>query len=79
MQTEVRLSRETWLTAAAYAELGGAVHGAGGGHLWIKASLPDPSGFLAGSMDWFAHAVRIGSARAIQEGWSILLSRRKDR
>ncbi len=45
------------LTAAAYAELGGAVHGAGGGYLWIKQSLPDPSGFLAGWMDWFAHAV----------------------
>ena len=45
------------LTAAAYAELGSAVHGAGGGYLWIKASLPDPSGFIAGWMDWFAHAV----------------------
>jgi len=45
------------LTAAAYAELGGAVHGAGGGYLWIKRSLPDPAGFLAGWMDWFAHAV----------------------
>jgi len=45
------------LTAMAYAELGGAVHGAGGGYLWIKASLPDPSGFLSGWMDWFAHAV----------------------
>ncbi len=29
-----------FLTAAAYAELGSAVHGAGGGYLWIKASLP---------------------------------------
>lgn len=46
-----------FLTAAAYAELGSAVHGAGGGYLWIKASLPDPAGFLAGWMDWFAHAV----------------------
>ncbi len=45
------------LTAMAYAELGGAVHGAGGGYLYIKASLPDPSGFLAGLMSWFAHAV----------------------
>ncbi len=45
------------LTAMAYAELGGAIHGAGGGYLWIKHSLPDPSGFLAGWMDWFAHAV----------------------
>ena len=31
--------------------------GAGGGYLWIKRSLPDPSGFIAGWMDWFAHAV----------------------
>ena len=46
-----------FLTAAAYAELGSAIHGAGGGYLWIKASLPDPSGFIAGWMDWFAHAV----------------------
>jgi len=45
------------LTAMAYAELGSAIHGAGGGYLWIKAALPDPSGFLAGWMDWFAHAV----------------------
>jgi amino acid transporter/nucleotide-binding universal stress UspA family protein len=45
------------LTAATYAELGGAFHGAGGGYLWIKRALPDPSGFLAGWMDWFAHAV----------------------
>lgn len=49
-----------FLTAAAYAELGSAVHGAGGGYLWIKASLPDPAGFLAGWMDWFAHAVAWG-------------------
>jgi len=45
------------LTAMAYAELGSAIHGAGGGYLWIKAALPDPSGFLSGWMDWFAHAV----------------------
>jgi len=45
------------LTAMAYAELGSAIHGAGGGYLWIKASLPDPAGFLSGWMDWFAHAV----------------------
>lgn len=45
------------LTAMAYAELGSAIQGAGGGYLWIKASLPDPSGFLSGWMDWFAHAV----------------------
>ena len=45
------------LTAMAYAELGSAVHGAGGGYLYIKASLPDPSSFLADLMSWFAHAV----------------------
>lgn len=45
------------LTAMAYAELGSAIHGAGGGYLWIKTALPDPSGFVAGWVDWFAHAV----------------------
>jgi basic amino acid/polyamine antiporter, APA family len=45
------------LTAMAYAELGSAIHGAGGGYLWIKRALPDPSGFISGWMDWFAHAV----------------------
>ena len=45
------------LTAMAYAELGSAFHSAGGGYLWVKGSLPDPNGFLAGWMDWFAHAV----------------------
>jgi amino acid transporter/nucleotide-binding universal stress UspA family protein len=47
----------TFLTAMAYAELGSAFHGAGGGYLWVKSSLPGPSGFLSGWMDWFAHAV----------------------
>ncbi|MGE5176473.1 MAG: amino acid permease [Hyphomicrobiales bacterium] len=45
------------LTAMAYAELGSAIHDAGGGYLWIKAALPHPSGFLSGWMSWFAHAV----------------------
>jgi amino acid transporter len=45
------------LTAMAYAELGSAFHDAGGGYLWVKSSLPDPNGFLAGWMSWFAHAV----------------------
>ncbi len=45
------------LTAMAYAELGSAFHDAGGGYLWVKTSLPDPSGFLSGWMSWFAHAV----------------------
>jgi amino acid transporter len=45
------------MTAMAYAELGSAIHGAGGGYLWIKRALPDPSGFLSGWVDWFAHAV----------------------
>jgi amino acid transporter/nucleotide-binding universal stress UspA family protein len=45
------------LTAMAYAELGSAFHDAGGGYLWVKSSLPDPSGFLSGWMSWFAHAV----------------------
>jgi amino acid transporter len=45
------------LAAMSYAELGGAIHGAGGGYLYVKRSLPNPSGFLAGWMSWFAHAV----------------------
>jgi amino acid transporter/nucleotide-binding universal stress UspA family protein len=45
------------LTALAYAELGSAFHDAGGGYLWVKSSLPNPSGFLSGWMSWFAHAV----------------------
>ena len=45
------------LAAMSYAELGGAIHGAGGGYLYVKSALPNPSGFLAGWMSWFAHAV----------------------
>jgi amino acid transporter/nucleotide-binding universal stress UspA family protein len=44
-------------TASAYAELGGSIPEAGGGYLWVKASLPQPSGFLAGWMSWMAHSV----------------------
>jgi amino acid transporter/nucleotide-binding universal stress UspA family protein len=44
-------------TASAYAELGGSIPEAGGGYLWVKESLPQPSGFLAGWMSWMAHSV----------------------
>ncbi len=44
-------------TAASYAELGAAFPEAGGGYLWVKEALPDPNGFYAGWMSWFAHAV----------------------
>lgn len=44
-------------TASAYAELGGSIPEAGGGYLWVKASLPQPSGFLSGWMSWMAHSV----------------------
>lgn len=47
----------TVLTAMAYAELGSAIPGAGGGYLWVKEGLPGASAFLAGWMDWFAHSV----------------------
>ena len=47
----------TLLTAMGYAELGSAFPGAGGGYQWVKRSLPQPSGFLSGWMDWFAHSV----------------------
>ncbi|MHC4778907.1 MAG: amino acid permease, partial [Planctomycetota bacterium] len=45
------------LTAASYAELGSCFPEAGGGYLWVKEGLPQPSGFLSGWMSWFAHAV----------------------
>ncbi len=44
-------------TAISYAELGAAFPEAGGGYLWVKEALPDPNGFFAGWMSWFAHAV----------------------
>jgi basic amino acid/polyamine antiporter, APA family len=47
----------TIFTALAYAELGSCFHTAGGAYLWIKDGLPQPCGFLAGWMSWFAHAV----------------------
>ncbi len=47
----------TGLTALAYAELGSCFPEAGGGYLWVKEGLPQPNGFLAGWMSWFAHAV----------------------
>jgi amino acid transporter/nucleotide-binding universal stress UspA family protein len=47
----------TTLTALSYAELGSCFPEAGGGYLWVKQALPQPNGFLAGWMSWFAHAV----------------------
>jgi amino acid transporter len=44
-------------TASAYAELGGSIPEAGGGYLWVKTSLPQPTGFLSGWMSWMAHSV----------------------
>lgn len=57
----------TLFTAMAYAELGSAMPGAGGGYLWVKEGLPGPTAFLAGWMDWFAHAVA-GSLYALGFG-----------
>ena len=47
----------TIFTAMAYAELGSTFPEAGGGYLWVKKALPQPSGFISGWMSWFAHAV----------------------
>ena len=47
----------TILTAMVYAELGSTFPSAGGGYVWVRESLPQPSGFIGGWMDWFAHAV----------------------
>jgi amino acid transporter/nucleotide-binding universal stress UspA family protein len=46
-----------FFTASAYAELGGSIPEAGGGYLWVKESLPQPSGFISGWMSWMAHSV----------------------
>lgn len=46
-----------FFTASAYAELGSSIPEAGGGYLWVKESLPQPSGFLSGWMSWMAHSV----------------------
>ncbi len=47
----------TIFTAMSYAELGSTFPEAGGGYLWVKQSLPQPSGFISGWMSWFAHAI----------------------
>ncbi len=46
-----------FFTASTYAELGASLPEAGGGYLWVKNSLPHPSGFLSGWMSWMAHSV----------------------
>ncbi|MHC5001835.1 MAG: amino acid permease [Planctomycetota bacterium] len=57
----------TLCTAMVYAEIGSAIPGAGGGYLWSKFGLPGPGAFLAGWMDWLAHAVA-GSLYAVVFG-----------
>lgn len=57
----------TLCTAMVYAEIGSAIPGAGGGYLWTRFGLPGPSAFLAGWMDWLAHAVA-GSLYAVVFG-----------
>jgi amino acid transporter/nucleotide-binding universal stress UspA family protein len=57
----------TTLTAFSYAELASAFPEVGGGYIWVKESLGGAVGFLAGWMDWFAHAVA-GSLYALAFG-----------
>ncbi len=57
----------TSLTAMAYAELGSALPGAGGGYQWIKEALGGTLGFVSGWMSWFAQAVA-GSLYALAFG-----------
>ncbi len=57
----------TTLTAMSYAELGSAFPEAGGGYLWVKEGLGGVQGFLAGWMNWFAHAIA-GSLYALAFG-----------
>jgi len=64
----------TTLTAMAYAELGSAVPGAGGGYLWVKMGFGGVIGFLAGWMSWFAGIVAgslygLGFGRFTTEFW----------
>ncbi len=47
----------TAVTAAAYAELGSSMPGAGGGFVWVREGLGKLPGFVAGWMSWFASAV----------------------
>ena len=54
----------TFCTAMVYAEVGSAIPAAGGGYLWARFGLPGPCAFLAGWMDWLAHAVA-GSLYAV--------------
>jgi amino acid transporter len=51
----------------AYAELGSALPGAGGGYQWIKEALGGTLGFVSGWMSWFAQAVA-GSLYALAFG-----------
>ena len=67
----------TLFTAMAYAELGSAFPEAGGGYLWVKEGLGGISGFLAGWMSWFAHALAgslygLGFGRFAAELWFTL-------
>lgn len=57
----------TTFTALSYAELGSAFPEVGGGYVWVKEGLGGTSGFLAGWVDWFAHAVA-GSLYALAFG-----------
>jgi hypothetical protein len=64
----------TTITGMAYAELGSAFPRAGGGYVWVKEGLGGAQGFLAGWMDWFAHALAgslyaLGFGRFAAEMW----------
>src|SRR2546428_9627034 len=44
------------LNSLAYSELAGALpDAAGGGHGWVRGTLPGPSGFLSGWLSWAGH------------------------
>ncbi len=49
-----------FLNLQMYIALGTTFPGVGGGYLWIRMGLGNFQGFLAGWMDWFAHAVASG-------------------
>lgn len=53
-----------FLSVMTYAELGSAIPRAGGGYTYVQEGIGGFTGFFAGWMDWFAHAVA-GSLYAI--------------
>lgn len=75
----------TLFTAMAYVELSSSYPETGGGYLWVKQAMSEPTGFLGGWMSWFGHCivcsfyvfsfgfgiVWFGESHGLMEGWSV--------